>query len=310
MKFRTEVKIDVKENFFSLKDKTISIGSCFSENIGERLKEDGFDIVVNPFGILFHPQIIAKNIKAVLDNSMDDSGFLFRDERWFHYDFHSKISARSKEELKEKLAITHKNTRMALLKSSKLILTFGTSWGFNRIVNDELVGNCHKIPQKEFVKVLADLEELKKEYTDLLQRLKEENEKLDIVLTVSPVRHIKNGTIGNNISKSILILLCDYLCQKFDFVHYFPSYEIVMDELRDYRFFNSDLLHPTDFAVDFIYEKFESVYFNEKNRKVIKLQRKLNLLQKHRSINEGGEEKNEEKKKQLENEIEALKVKL
>lgn len=310
MKFSTEIKIEPNIDFFAFNHSLLSIGSCFSENVGKHLKEDGFNICINPFGIIFHPQIIAKTLNNSIVNADLTENFVQRDGRWFHFDYHSRISSGSKKELEAILVEIQHKAKEKLCNSNRLILTFGTAWGYRQKSTHHLVGNCHKLPQQQFEKELADLDELKAEYVELFKTLKNENEKLSIVLTVSPVRHIKNGAHGNTISKSILILLCNYLVQKFDFVHYFPSYEIVLDELRDYRFFKEDLIHPSDQAVRYIYEKFSAAYFGPLTTEIISYQHKLNQLQNHHSIHQTKDDKLKAKEAELLEKIAALKVEL
>jgi hypothetical protein len=202
------------------------------------------------------------------------------------------------------------DTTTQLKKSNRLILTLGTAWVYNWLKKDEIVANCHKIPAHEFKKELLDLNYLIKSYVQFFEELRAVNPNLEIILTVSPVRHIKNGLHENNLSKSILLLLANHLVKQFDFVHYFPAYEIVLDDLRDYRFFGPDLIHPSPQAIDYVYEKFGATYFDQTTQAIVSVQRKINALQAHRPL--GSNPKNEELKTaqiaELHRELNRLKV--
>lgn len=284
MKFRTEIEAHYLKGFFKHNDQILSIGSCFANNVAIELEKDGFIIDQNPMGILFNPISIMKNIRNSFLQNLNESLIVKRDDYFYHFDYPSQFYAESQEKLVEKINKIQENTTTLLKKSNRLILTLGTAWVYNWLKKDEIVANCHKIPAHEFKKELLDLNYLIKSYIQFFEELREINPNLEIILTVSPVRHIKNGLHENNVSKSILLLLADHLVNRFDFVNYFPAYEIVLDDLRDYRFFGPDLIHPSPQAIDYVYEKFAVTYFDQTTQAIVSVQRKINALQTHRPL--------------------------
>lgn len=310
MKFRTEIEPNYQRGFFKHSDQILSIGSCFANNVAIELEKDGFLIDQNPMGILFNPISIMKNIQHSFQQNINESLIIKRDDYFYHFDYPSKFYAQSQEKLGEKINQIQEVTTRLLKKSNRLILTLGTAWVYKWLKKDEIVANCHKIPAHEFKKELLELNDLIKSYVQFFEELRAINPNLEIILTVSPVRHIKNGLHENNLSKSVLLLLADYLVKRFDFVHYFPAYEIVMDDLRDYRFFGPDLIHPSPQAIDYVYEKFGARYFDQTTQAIVSVQRKINALQAHRPL--GSNPKNEELKSaqiaELHRELNRLKI--
>lgn len=284
MKFRTIAKIEQNKGFIHHQNKMMSIGSCFASNIGAYLNVRQFNIDQVQFGIQFNPVSIEKNIRDAMDSKVDENLIVVRDEHAYHFNFSAHHFAKSKTVLKNILQNIQIDFTQGLASCDRLFITFGTAWVYRHIKQDTIVANCHKIQQNQFKKELLDLEELKQLYFKLFEDLKSKNPNLEIILTVSPVRHVKNGLHGNNISKSILLLLSNFLEKNFDFVHYFPAYEIVMDDLRDYRFFNSDLIHPNTQAIDYVFERFKETYFSEITAEIALLAQKLIQLKSHRSL--------------------------
>ncbi|NOQ72065.1 MAG: GSCFA domain protein [Crocinitomix sp.] len=282
MKFRTAVKIDANKGFINHQHKMMSIGSCFASNIGAYLNVRQFNIEQVQFGIQFNPVSIERNIRDAISGTVDEKLVVARDEHFYHYNYSANHFAKTQAILTNLLRNVQIDFTQGLESCDRLFLTFGTAWVYRLVEQNEIVSNCHKIPQNQFKKELLDLEELKHLYVRLFEDLNSKKPELQIVLTVSPVRHVKNGLHENNLSKSILLLLSDFLVQKFDFVHYFPAYEIVMDDLRDYRFFNSDLIHPNTQAVDYIFERFQETYFNKVTAEISVLAKKLIQLKSHR----------------------------
>lgn len=284
MKFRTTAKMGQNKGFITHHNRMMSIGSCFASNIGAYLNVRQFDIKQVQFGIQFNPASIEKNIRDAMAGEVTKSLIVERDEHHYHYNYSASFFAKNQEVLLDTLRNVQIDFMQELETCDRLFLTFGTAWVYRLIAENSIVSNCHKIPQNKFSKELLDLEELKELYVKLLDDLHAEKPDLQIILTVSPVRHIKNGLHENNLSKSILLLLSDFLVKQFDFVHYFPAYEIVMDDLRDYRFFNSDLIHPNTQAVDYIFERFQEAYFSEDTLEISNLAVKLLQLGAHRPL--------------------------
>jgi hypothetical protein len=295
MKFRTEVPIDKLNHDITHDERIVAFGSCFVENIGVKLEKLNFKIDINPFGIIFNPYSIAKVLNRGLEKrfKLDKECDVLECNGIFKsYDYHSKFNAKSYNDFINKTDHTYEKISSQLKNNDYLFLTFGTAWIYRLIESNQVVANCQKVPQSNFTKELLDLNELTDIYLKIFKRLVSVNPKLKIVLTVSPVRHIKDGIVENNQSKSILLLLCKALSD--DFKHnvvYFPSYEIQMDDLRDYRFYNSDLVHPNQMAVDYIFEKFSNAFFSDNTKCLNSKIKKLNKLESHRFLNATEKEK-------------------
>ena len=284
MKFRTTAKVGQNKGFITHQNKMMSIGSCFASNIGSYLNVRQFNIKQVQFGTQFNPASIERNIRDAITGEVNKSLVVERDEHYYHYNYSASFFAKEQEVLVDTLRNVQIDFVQELETCDRLFLTFGTAWVYRLIEENAIVSNCHKIPQNQFSKELLDLEELKDLYVKLFNDLHAEKADLQIILTVSPVRHVKNGLHENNLSKSILLLLSNFLVKKFDFVHYFPAYEIVMDDLRDYRFFNSDLIHPNTQAVDYIFECFQEAYFSKNTQEISDLSVKLLQLGAHRPL--------------------------
>ena len=253
-----QIQVPIPEYPFDLshKDRVFSVGSCFAQHMADRLVHFKFFCASNPYGTLFHPIPLLQNLTDALKQVEIDEGlFLERDEAVFHYSCHSSVWAKSKNDLKKKLQDLQLSVATELKESKLLILTFGTAFLY-QLVSGEVVANCHKQPKDNFIKELSSPEELQNVFHSFYTELKKQNPKIQILLTVSPIRHIRNGVHENNLSKSALLLACDAIQKTFDDIHYFPAYEIVMDELRDYRFYEKDRVHPNDEALAYVWDKF------------------------------------------------------
>lgn len=283
MEFRTEVRLAESENKIGYKDSFVTIGSCFSDDIGELLWDNKFKVCKNPFGIVYNPLSIHELLlNSINNNEPSESNFVTRDGSWFHYDFHSMWHADSKLDLQSKLIEINKSVHSELQNCKYLIITYGTSWVYERKETGKVVSNCHKIPQSQFEKRLLTQKKVIESFEELYSTLKNFNKEWRIILTVSPVRHIKDSIELNSVSKSILRLTCHTLSEMFEEVEYFPSYEIMMDDLRDYRFYKSDLIHPSEVAVDYIWGKFRDKYFDEHTREFIQEWRKIKSALQHK----------------------------
>jgi len=266
MQFTTPIPIQKSDTPIDYQSQIVSVGSCFAVNISEKLQYYKFQSTVNPFGILFHPLAIAKMIGFAVNNKVfDEKDVFFYNECWHCYDAHSELNSLSKEELIDNLNSQTDYFRNQLTHASHVIITLGTAWAYRNKESDTIVANCHKVPQKQFKKELLSVEAVKAALEEICGQIQTVNPNCSLLFTVSPVRHIKDGFIENQVSKSHL------LAAVYDLVHqhqaiktaYFPSYEIVMDELRDYRFYSEDLLHPNKTAIDYIWEKFAQSVISE-----------------------------------------------
>jgi len=255
MYFRTQVPISTATKPIDYNCKIILLGSCFAENIGDKFEYYKFQNVVNPFGIIFNPVSIEKHIsKVVTATIFTEADVFFYNERWHSFDVHSDLSNESKEELLTSLNSILEQTKKQLQEASQVIITYGTSWVYRNIESNEIVANCHKVPQKEFKKELLSIEAIKESIKQTIQLIRSLNPDSNIIFTISPVRHIKDGFVENQWSKANLISGIHQVLSQSE--TYFPSYEIMMDELRDYRFYAEDMLHPNQVAIDYIWERF------------------------------------------------------
>jgi len=286
MQLTTSFDIPIHPKPISHGDKILSLGSCFAESMGERMRQSKIDILINPFGTLFHPIPICQLLEAALEEKhLPENMFLKRDGLHFHYWTHSKVVGHSFEELREKLTGEQLLIKKFLIKSDYLILTLGTAWLYELSDTSKAVANCHKQPGKLFSKRLTGIEEMSNYLKKVISLLSGLNPNLEIILTVSPVRHIKDGIPENQLSKSLLRVLCGEFERQFGHIHYFPSYEIMVDELRDYRFYKPDLIHPTEQAEEYIWEKWKISLFPKDTQSLMDQIKSVQLELAHRPLN-------------------------
>jgi len=269
--FQTQIDLQTQSHHhIDYASKVLLLGSCFAENIADKFSYFKFQQLQNPFGILFH----VSGIETLLTNAIngeqyDEKDIFFHNEQWHCFDAHSKLSNPSKEQLLTSLNDNLMSTRQYLETASHVIITLGTAWVYRFIETDTHVANCHKIPQKKFLKELMLVDELRNALQAIVSLIKSVNSKTSILFTVSPVRHIKDGFVENNRSKAHLLTAIHDIVEPRENVHYFPSYEIMMDELRDYRFYESDMLHPNSTAISHIWEKFQKVWISKDSAKTM-----------------------------------------
>lgn len=261
--FRTEVKVTPSNLNLTIQDGIVTIGSCFAEVIGNKLQENKVTVLVNPFGTIFNPVSVASLLQAStgITHNLEQS-LVQRDSIWYNHNLHSSISSPSKQELHELILQRIRQTSQKLSKASLLIVTLGTAIGYELTNSGELVANCHKLPAKLFNRKLLSTTTINEALGNAFQRLQEVNPSLQVVLTVSPVRHVKETLQLNSVSKATLRVASHELSEQFEHVHYFPAFEIMADDLRDYRFYGQDMLHPTSVAEDYIWEKFTTAYYH------------------------------------------------
>lgn len=286
MQWFTEISIPKSPSPISHSSKILSMGSCFAQTIGQKMLDSKLDILVNPFGTIFHPNAIADLLEAGISGNQPDENLISeRDGLFFHYSAHSDLVGNSKKELLEKLNLQTKLTGEYLKTGTHLILTLGTAWVYEFKKTQTLVANCHKQPSDFFQKRLLSLDEMKMSLKNLFSKLSTFNPNLKIVLTLSPVRHIKDGIPGNQLSKSLLRVLCSDLEKESENLSYFPAYEIMMDELRDYRFYKSDLIHPSEQAENYIWDKWAGALFTPLTQKKVNQISKIKTELNHRPLN-------------------------
>ena len=292
--FRTILNIGASKLKINIKDTILSLGSCFAINTGEKLTDFKFDVQINPFGTIFNPISIFKLLQLSLNQQiLREDGFVRSQGAWFHYDLHSDVSALEKWQLIDLFEQRRQLTLDYIQKSSLIILTFGTAIVYEHRLNDELVANCHKIPADQFNKVFLETEEIILGFDQVYQALKLINPKLWFIISVSPVRHIKDSFEKNNVSKSVLRLSAEQLSTKYDDVIYFPSFEIMMDDLRDYRFYAEDMLHPNQVAIDYIWTKFSTMFFDKITLKFINDWSKIQKSLAHSAFHPGSSDHQE-----------------
>jgi hypothetical protein len=273
-----------KAPFTIEKENTIvTFGSCFADTIGERMKHYRFNVTANPFGTTYNPISIFQLIDISIQKKYNPLPTELRGI-WYDHLFHSEVSSLSQEELyklsNEKIAHTHKQ----LVSSSLLIITLGSSWVYRHIESNRIVNNCHKQPGKNFKKELISVQHILDVFTSLYTELRQLNPTIKIIFTVSPVRHIKDSLPLNSVSKANLISSVYYICEQFDDCYYFPAYELQIDDLRDYRYYSEDLIHPSDQAQQYIWNKLTSWSFSQQLQEAMKEWDQLQRLLQHKAF--------------------------
>lgn len=269
MKLQTQIPLKKVENQIDYNSQVVVLGSCFSDNIGDKLAYHKFRILQNPFGILFHPLAIENLIsRAIQQKNYTEEEVFFLNERWHCYDAHSDLSSVTKEGLLANLNSGLLQTKLWITKASHIFITLGTAWAYQLNKSGKEVANCHKVPQLAFNKQLLSIEKIVQGLEGILYQIQAVNTKAKIIFTVSPVRHLKDGFVENQRSKAHLIAAVHQIIEQGNAL-YFPSYELMMDELRDYRFYANDMVHPNDLAIEYLWEKFKMVWISETSYKTM-----------------------------------------
>lgn len=263
--FRTEIEAQNSPVKINYKSKILTLGSCFSDSIGQRLQQSRFSTTVNPFGTIFNPLSIVELLELSLErNEVLEHATIKRDGYYLNYKFHSSFRARTKDTLHKRMEKALDEVSRQIKQANVIFITLGTAWVYEQQKSHMLVANCHKVPQKEFSKRLVATEEIVPAFFNLKEIINQHNPNVQFVLTVSPVRHTRDTLKLNAVSKSVLRTACYYMEDMAEDVHYFPAYEIMMDDLRDYRFYEKDLIHPNEQAIDYIWEKFIDTFIEDK----------------------------------------------
>jgi hypothetical protein len=283
MHFRTEIQVAPSPFNLTHKDDIFLMGSCFTENIGVKLEHFGFNPFSNPYGITFNPLSLAQQLQEILRQKQysEDELLSFKNQHLslqHHSSFNHTIVDEILNNINENIEKAHHK-----LKSAKvLFLSLGSSWVWRYNTSGKLVNNCHKIPTSEFTKEILSADEITQAFDEVLAEIKDFNTNLKVVFTVSPVRHWRHGATENSRSKAILLNAVHRLNDNFSFLDYFPSYEIMMDDLRDYRFYTDDMLHPSAKAIEYIWQKFGDAFFTPKTQEANKLVDKVRSMETHR----------------------------
>ena len=271
MKFSTPVELPTGMPAISHTDRILIMGSCFAENIGGLFAENKFRADVNPFGIIYNPSSIADALWKLLDGKpyVEDDLFCYGDT-WHSFMHHGSFSGTTPESTMAKINERFCKAQEEVLNVDWLILTFGTSYVYVLKESGEVVSNCHKLPANCFDRYRLSVEEVLETYVPLIQALRARNPRVKLLFTVSPIRHLHDGLHANQLSKSVLLMAIERLEQQFpECVFYFPSYEIVVDELRDYRFYADDMVHLSNLAVSYLWECFGKTFFTKETFRVM-----------------------------------------
>jgi lysophospholipase L1-like esterase len=284
IKLSTEVQIGPSDWKLTHRSKILTIGSCFADVLGEQLSHYKFSVANNVFGTAFNPLAICKILDSVIERRKPNADLFIEnpDKIWLHHDFHSSQWAGSRKDLEAFIAEKSGSVRSFLAETDLLVITFGTAYAYRHKATNQIVGNCHKVPGESFVKELLHPDQITIPFEQLIQKLLTFRRSLRIVLTVSPVRHTKDTLPLNQVSKSILRLVCHRLSEKYKPVEYFPSYEIMVDELRDYRFYKEDLIHPNKTAEELIFNAFTHAYVDDDARDFMKQWDQISQAVNHR----------------------------
>ncbi len=281
--FRTTFELSESKVKIHEDNELLFIGSCFTENIGKKLTDYKSPILINPFGILYNPESIVQCLQMLLSGyEFSEQDLVEQNGVWNSFYHHSRFSGTNKREVLETINQQSKVGREALKRSKFLFITFGTAWVYQLKDTGNVVSNCHKLPDNKFNRFRLSVNDIFNKYTALIDELKTFNKDLQVVFTVSPVRHMKDGAVENQLSKSTLILATNQLAEQFKQVSYFPAYEIMMDDLRDYRFYNTDMVHPSSLAIDYIWEAFKKSWVAKSAFEFIKEVEKINRAMQHR----------------------------
>lgn len=288
MKFRTEVDIKESENKIEVEDKIFSIGSCFASEMSDLFQQGQLQAVNNPFGTVFNPFSINNAIKRLHDSDFYiEEDLITFNEEYISLDHHTSFDTRYIHQTLDKINSKIEEGNLFLQDANWVIITYGTSFIYEFQPKKKLVANCHKIPQKFFEKRLLTHQEITDSIYNTILSLKDIcKENVQILFTVSPVRHTKDGMVENQLSKSKLITAIHESVSVFENCHYLPIYEILMDDLRDYRFYKEDMIHPNTQAIQYIFDKFGAAYFSENTREFIKENFKINKALQHRTEDE------------------------
>ena len=297
--FRTEILLKKAAISLQHKDNILLVGSCFAENIGEKLLNCKFKTEVNPFGILFNPASIAQSLNILTDNtfSFKEEHLHFHNGEWFSFFHHGKFSHTDKSACLDNLNITLQHHKAFLQKTQFLIITLGSAVVYSYQGN--VVANCHKLPQKEFKKSMLGIEEIVSELSNSIQNIRKINPEIQIIFTISPVRYIKDDIVENTLSKAHLTVAVHQLIEKTENSYYFPAYEIMMDDLRDYRFYANDMIHPSSLAIDYILDKFSEMFFEKSTLTINGMIHDVLLAKNHRLKNPCSQESKKFKTEQI-----------
>ena len=270
MEFRRAFQIPPLKQQLNIRHGVMLVGSCFTDHLGNKLQQHRFSTLQNPNGILFNPVSLAKSVTSYIEKKhYNRNDLFFQQEWWTSWDHHSQFSHANPEMLLEMINRSQDEAHLFLQKAKWIVLTVGSAWVY-QLAEGTVVANCHKVPTDKFQKRLLPVEEVLAVLDNMIHRLFIFNPGLRILFTISPVRHLRDGFVENNRSKAVLIQAVHHLVEKFEGLFYFPAYELIIDDLRDYRFYAEDMVHPNYLATNYVWEKFSESCIDEESRKFIK----------------------------------------
>lgn len=287
--FRTKTEIVPSKYRFGVNDTIFLIGSCFVESVGSRLADGLLSVECNPFGTVYNPVAIQQQLERIIKKEKCTNAELVScANRWHSKYAHGLLSASDAQTVKDNVDKATMHAAEKLAEAKLLVVTFGTAWIYRLIETAEVVANCHKMPSSLFRRELLTVDEIVQQWNKTITNIRQYNNDIKILFTVSPIRHLKETSHGNQISKATLLLAIDKLVAENGDVDYFPSYEIMLDDLRDYRFYAEDMVHPSSVAVDYIYDLFASNYLNVTTLSFVDEAKKVTQALKHRPVCEDG----------------------
>ena len=290
MKLQTKIHIAKQKNQIDYDSKVLLLGSCFAQNIGDKIAYYKFKNLQNPFGIIFHPIGIEKLITRAIQGTLfvEDDIFL-HNSQWLCFEGHSKLGKPDRESFLKFLNENLIELREYLISASHVILTFGTAWVYQHRASKKIVSNCHKIPQQEFSKKLLSVDEVSESINTSISLIRSVNPNAVIITTVSPVRHLKDGFVENSRSKAHLLAGLHQCVDSSEGLFYFPAYELLFDEMRDYRFYKEDMVHPNTTAITIIWERFKDTWISSKTEEIQKEVENIQKMMLHKPLNPLGE---------------------
>jgi len=284
--FRTVIKSEPFNFTVSYRSNMMFTGSCFTEHIGNQLKELKFNVNINPFGIIYNPISVAESLNFIIDNKQfNEDDLVFYNEFWHSFFHHGKFSRTDKKKTLDLINSSLSDSSDFLRTADYLFITLGTAWVYYHNKTEQIVANCHKFPASEFRKYLLNENEIVKIISDLIEKIRLINNKLKVIFSVSPVRHLNDGFTENFLSKAVLRTSIDKIGKSNFETYYFPAYEILIDDLRDYRFYNSDLIHPNPTAIKYIFDFFKNMFFSNETELISRKVQKIISAKKHKLFN-------------------------
>jgi hypothetical protein len=272
IKLSTEVNITPSEWKINHHSKIMTFGSCFADVLGSQLGDYKFEVLNNPLGTVFNPLAISKILDTAIEDKAPNQALYLQnpDQIWLHHDFHSSQWSQDRNELETSITDKLTDIKQFLKQADVLVITFGTAYAYRHRQTNQIIGNCHKLPGEKFIKELLHPDQISIAWEQLIQKLQTFKRDLRVIVTVSPVRHTRDTLPLNQVSKSTLRLVCHKLSEKYKQVEYFPSYEIMIDELRDYRFYEEDMIHPNKVAQQYIFNGFGAAFIDTETQAFMK----------------------------------------